>query len=70
MEATIKLILPLLCEASWADHKTALEIASGNELLNKQPSHNRFARPWIVSQKKTQRLAGQHGVVHSRNLVR
>ena len=34
-EATIKLILPLLCEASWANDKTALEITSGDELLDK-----------------------------------
>jgi hypothetical protein len=35
MKATIKLILPLLREASWTDNKTALEIASSDELLNK-----------------------------------
>src|ERR1700688_3727455 len=66
MEATIKLILPLLCEASRTDDKTALKIASGDELFNKQPCHNRFARPRIISQQKTERLAGQHGVIHSR----
>src|SRR5882762_10794242 len=47
MEATIKLILPLLGATSWTNDQTALEIAPGYELLNKQPSHNRFARPWI-----------------------
>src|SRR5580658_10323274 len=46
MKPTIKLILPLLCEASWTHDKTALQIAPGDEFLNEQPSHNRFARPW------------------------
>ena len=35
MEATIKLTLPLRCEASWTDYKTTRKIASGkSEPLN------------------------------------
>ena len=70
VEAAVKLVLPLLDQASRADHQTALEVAARDQLLDEQPGHDRLAGAGIVGEQKAQRLARQHGLVHGGDLVR
>lgn len=43
---------------------------AGNQLLDQQPGHNRFARTWIIGQQESQRRTRKHGLVVGGNLVR
>jgi hypothetical protein len=40
MEAAEELVLPLLGQAAGADHEAALQVSSGDQLLDEQPRHD------------------------------
>jgi len=48
LEASIKLILPLLGQTAWADNEAALEVAPRNQLLDKETRHDGLAGTRIV----------------------
>ena len=52
MESPVEFVLPLLDQTARADNQTALQVASGNQLLNEQPRHDGFARSWIVGEQE------------------
>ena len=51
-EAAVQFVLPLLRQTAGADHETALEIATGNELLHQQAGHDGLAGAGIVRQQE------------------
>jgi len=53
-----------------ADDQTAPQITARDQFLDEQPRHDGLARAGIVSQQESQRLAGQHGFIDRRDLVR
>ena len=65
-----KLVLPLLHETARSDDEASFEIASGDQLLDQKAGHDRFACTGIVSEKKPQRLPGEHLTINGGNLVR
>ena len=64
-EAAVELVLPLLDQASRADHQAALEVAASDQLLDEQTGHDRLAGAGIVGEQEAQRLPRQHGLVHT-----
>ena len=66
----MQLVLPLLRQTAKADHEAALEIATGDEFLHQEPSHDGLAGAGIVRQQEAKRLARQHCFVHRGDLVR
>src|SRR5206468_6854061 len=70
VEPTPELVLPLFCETSRTYDKASLKVATRDQFLDQQSSHNRFAGARVVCQQKSQRLARQHGLVNGRDLVR
>ena len=70
VEAAVELVLPLLDQASRADHQAALQVAARDQLLDQQPGHDRLAGAGVVGEQEAQRLARQHGFVHGGDLVR
>ena len=69
VEAKVELVLPLLGEASRADHEAALEVAPRDELFNKEARHYGLPCPGVVGEEKAQRLAREHRLVDGRDLV-
>ena len=65
-----QLVLPLLDQAARGDDQAALDVAPDHQLLAEQPGHDRLAGAGVVGQQEAQRLAGQHLVVDSIDLVR
>ncbi len=70
MEAPVQFVLPLFDQTAGANHKTALEVPSCNQLPDEQARHDRLAGAGIVSQQESQGLPWQHGVVNRGDLVR
>ena len=70
IEAAVQLVLPLLDQAAGADDQAALQIAARDQLLDQQAGHDRLAGAGVIGQQEAQRLARQHGLVHSSDLVR
>ena len=50
LEASVELVLPLLGEAARADDQAAVEVATGDQLLDEEARHDRLARPGIVGE--------------------
>ena len=63
------LLLPLLDQAARGDDEAALEVAPDQQLLDKQPGHDRLAGAGVVGQQEAQRLPGQHLPVDGGDLV-
>src|SRR5207248_3011506 len=70
MEASIKLVLPLLGEATRADDQATVKVAAGDQFLHQKAGHDCLTGARIIGQEKTQRLAGQHGFIDRGDLVR
>src|SRR5262249_32747392 len=51
-------------------NETSLQVAAGYKFLDEQARHNGLASSRVVSQQESKRLARQHRLVHSRDLVR
>ena len=69
MKAAVELILPLLSQAAGADDETALEITTGDQLLDQQASHDRLASAGIIGEQEAQGLACEHRLVDRRDLM-
>ena len=69
MEAPEEFVLPLLREAARADDEAALEVAPSDEFLDQQARHDGLARTRVISKQETQRLAREHRLVNSGNLM-
>ena len=70
MKASVQLVLPLLGQTARADDETPLQVAPRDQFLHEEPGHDGLAGSWVVGQKKPERLARQHRLVHGRDLVR
>src|ERR1019366_7389339 len=70
LEAAVKLVLPLLGQAAWADHETALQVAACDEFLDEQSGHDGLTCTGVVGEQEAQRLTWEHGLVDGRDLVR
>ena len=70
MEAPVQLVLPLLREAARADDQATLQVAAGDQLLHQEPRHDGLSRARVVGQQEAERLARQHGVVDTHDLMR
>ena len=70
VKAPAEFILPLFRKVSWANDETSLKIATNDQFLDQQSRHDRLSSARIVGQEESQRLSGQHGFVHGRNLMR
>ena len=66
----VEFVLPLLGEASRADDKAALEVATCDELFHKEPCHDGLPCPGVVGEEKAQGLARKHRLVDGRGPVR
>ena len=47
-----------------------MQVATGNQLIDQKPSHDRLARAGIVGQEKAERLPGRRRFVYRGDLVR
>jgi len=63
------LILPLLDKTAWRNDENSLRIGPHKQLTDKQPRHDGFASAGVVSKDVTKRLARQHRLIDSRDLV-
>ncbi len=70
VEASIKLILPLLGETSGTHDQAPLQVAPNDEFLDKQSGHDRLPGSRIVGQQKTQWLTQKHLAVNRSDLMR
>ena len=70
VEPAVEFVLPLLDEIAGANDQAPLQVAAGDQLLDEQPGHDRFAGPWIVGQQEPERLPGEHLAVNGGDLVR
>jgi hypothetical protein len=69
LETAVKLILPLLGKAAWADDKTPLQVTTGYQFLDEQAGHDGLAGTRIIGKKKPKRLPRKHGLVNGSYLV-
>jgi hypothetical protein len=70
MEALVHFVLPLFCEITRTDYKTALNIAPGNQFLYKKPRHDGLPGTRVIRKKEPQGLTGKHTFVYGSNLMR
>ena len=47
MKASIKFVLPLLCETSGADNQTALQVATRDQLFGEDGDLNRYVNVYL-----------------------
>ena len=69
-ELLCHLVLPLLNQAARRHDEYSASIRAHQQLADQQARHDGLAGAWVVCQHVTQRLAGQHGFVDGRDLVR
>ncbi len=69
-ELLVKLVLPLLHEATRRNDEAAFQVTANGQFLDEKTGHNCLPRTGIVGKQESQRLARQHLAVDGRNLVR
>ena len=68
-ELAPQLVLPLLCEAPGADDQAALQVPPSDELIDREPGHDRLSDAGVIGKQEAQWLARQRRLVDRRDLM-
>lgn len=52
LETPVKLVLPLLRKAAWADHVAPLQVTARDQFLDEQTGHNGLACTGVVGEQE------------------
>jgi hypothetical protein len=65
----LEFVLPLLRQGTRCHDQAPFQLPADQLLLDQQAGHDRFARPWVVSQQLAHGLAREHVLVDRADLV-